>query len=194
MSKDEGVEPKKKKEPVIELDKDLFNRTLDAVLKMLEDNKVVLRSAPDGFGLGFKDAQYKKLFPDVKVSELKQVVEFVVRYVHYRACHDLDTFYDSFAEEKREKAVEMSEIVRSHKAFGPLAFRILRKSNYFVGAIESHVRELGFIEENKTLSKYYDISMPYIDGKGEELLLRLEIDRIELEELVATLAALLEKR
>jgi hypothetical protein len=77
---------------------------------------------------------------------------------------------------------KLIEIISTHEKAKLLAFRVLRKSNFPIGEKECLKKKIE-VEKNSELA-YYDITIPYINAEGKEDILRLEIDKYELEALV----------
>lgn len=195
MSENNKEEPSQKKSKKIELNKATFKKVLDILPKLLKEELFYIEMFADGFKLGMKKDKIEEEFPQIPADDLSQVINFTAQIVHYLSCHELDTLYQSFNKDKRKKAKDIVDLVSSHPSFPLLAFRFLRRANYSFGDIESNIRSIELHYSSKSIiSKYFDIHIPFIDKESKETNIRLELDKFELEQLIASLTQLLKEK
>ncbi|MCF2137338.1 MAG: hypothetical protein K9W43_08905 [Candidatus Thorarchaeota archaeon] len=195
MAKDEKGADKQKTAKLVRnrlLDEDRFKQILDTLPQILSQNIVYIQVIPRGLKLEINRTILETKFPHILAHDLGQVVEFVSTYTHYVTSHSIDEFYASFNDEEKERVSQLIEILKVNKNAEHLIFRSLRRTNYIIGPMEAHMKYIKFVEEQPALVQAYDITIPFIDGQGEEINLRLEIDKIELENLITALTNLLE--
>ncbi len=172
------------------VDEDIFTRILDLIDDLLRENVVAIISQPGNVSIGISSKFLERKFPNIEKTDITNTIDFMSNYFHYLHRYDLDNYFEIFDEEDREKVKKLIEIMKSHKNSLLIEFRIFRKINQPFGELESHKK---IIETESLRMKYYDIQIPYINNESNIDLFRLELDRIELEQLIASLVKLIEE-
>ncbi len=175
----------------IRLNPQMITKVMDSIDQLLEDELLFFQTFPNGLRMALNEELLESNYPEIKPSELAEVIKFLTQYIHYSTCHKLEEFYAVFKGNSTEVEKNIATL-RSHKHFGLLAFRALRNRNFMYGVIESHIKTIKLGHPEAIATEYYDISIPYIDGQGDTAYLRLELDQIELKSLIASLSKLLE--
>ncbi len=175
------------------LDEKKFKRILDIFPEILDANLLFIRVLPKRLEVAINTVELEERFPDIPAPELGQVIDFVSAYAHYIASRKMDAFYARYPEEERKRAQHIVDMFGSHKNAGLLIFRCFRTTDYIIGPMEAHTKYVQFISDDSPLVQLYDISIPSVNGQGEETILRLELDRIELQNLITALTSLLEE-
>jgi len=191
---EKSVGKKKEKSHKLPFNESSFKKVMDSIETIFKEDLVVYQTSPIGIKLGVNESLLEEKFPDISSDLLRKAIEFVAKFVHYVTCHEIEHFYAEFKNETKTRIDRIITIMKEHENFGLLVFRTLRRTNYIAGMVESHIKLVKFTGVQDALVKYYDISIPFIDRNGEDAVLRLEIDQLELEALVSSLVKMLEKK
>lgn len=181
-----------KKSLLTDLNEEITKMVMDSVRELLKDDAFRFFPTSRGFSVSINESKLMNSVPEISRQNLAAIVRFTATYVHYLSCHDTESFYDGFKEE-RQKAEKICEIIRHHDDFSLMLFRCLRLVNFRDGLVEFSKRSILLEDDREYSAEYYDIRFPFVNENGEETIFRMELDNIELENLISYLANILKR-
>jgi hypothetical protein len=192
--KDSLPKETKEEEVKFDIDESDFKNSMDSINELFKENALILITDTDGAGAALNKAIMRTKFPNISSSDVGDVIGFTGSYIHSITTHNIDHFYRNFKEEDKDKVQRIVELLKTHENFGPLVFRMLRYGNYPSGEILIHKKTIeipNVLTPGNTV--YYDITIPYQDNEQKPRIMRLEVDKYEIESIIASLAKILEE-
>ncbi|MHA1168148.1 MAG: hypothetical protein ACTSRU_10025 [Candidatus Hodarchaeales archaeon] len=188
------VQQKEEEDSKFNLDESISKEVMDSIEALLKEKAIILLSRPEGSGLAFSPVIIKRKFPDLTSSDISDVIRFVGSYIHFIVTHDINLFYDIFeTDEDKSKAQNIVKMIKSHRNFGILTYRILRYGNYPIGEVIVQKKTIEIPDSSVNRAEYFDIFIPCRDSDRKSSFIRLELDKFEIESIVSSLVKILEK-
>ena len=171
-----------------------ITKMLNLIVKFIEERTIFFDREIKGYRFGLTQKAYNDLDAndDVDQADVRNMMSLLSRFFNLAESIEDEDFYDYLGEKDVEFAKKIFEHILSHNKYETIFFHITRDSNYLIQPISITETAIKDFKTRKYID-FFELKMTYKSELNKTSVIKLNLDKHEIKDIISKLAQFIEK-